>query len=50
MDKQINKNISSNFEDKSTKNNLKSFIQKNKKQNEILKKLLDNINKSKQDK
>ena len=50
MDKQINKDTSSNFEEKSKKNDLKLFIQKNKKQNEVLKKLLDNINKSKQDK
>ena len=50
MDKQINGGISSNFEKKSKNNDLKLFIRKNEKQNEILQKLLDNINKSKQDK
>ena len=43
MDKQTNKSNSLIVEGKSEKNDLKLFIQKNKKQNKVLKKLLDNI-------
>ncbi len=49
MDKQADKNSSIKVEEKAEKDDLIIFIQKNKKQNEILKKLLKNINKTKED-
>ncbi len=43
MGKQTNKGTFIKEEEKPQKNDLKLFIQKNKKQNKVLKKLLDNI-------